>query len=395
MQEGTPARAEPLLSEQMTEIEVVVRRIASHGLRRRDEPKMTSEVPDELWSDVLRMVAKQRITGLASAAEREEALLLTEPQRNELLDRHRSAMAMVLLLEDLLRKVSSAMVSADVPIVVLKGPAVAHAFYPHPSWRSYGDLDLLIGGADWQRACTVLAELGFRRLIPEPRPGFDERFGKGASFENDQALQVDLHRTLALGPFGLWIDADALVESTTRFQMNGMSLRRLDDTHAFIHACIHAALGRQNPLVMPLRDVLQIAWSGRVDWPVLSARIVEWRLIAPVGHAMRTSAFILSVPLPDAANEVAQMPIRAIDRRALAAYTTDRHRRGGPSLAALWAIRGIGSKVAYVRAMLFPDQPFREARGSAARRSRWMVAIRWAGQKMRKGPHAKPREDNR
>lgn len=369
----------------MTEIEVIVRRIASHGLRRRNEPVMALEVPDALWSGVLRSVAKQRISGLASAAAREGALLLTEAQREELLDRHRSAMAMVLLLEDLLRKVSSAMVSEEVPIVVLKGPAIAHAFYPHPSWRSYGDLDLLIARGDWQRACTVLAELGFRRLIPEPRRGFDERFGKGASFENSQALQVDLHRTLALGPFGLWIDPEALLSRSSEFRWGELSLRRLEDTDALIHACIHAALGRQEPLLVPLRDVAQIAWSGNIDWGSMSERTREWRLSAPVAHAMRTTADRLDARLPAETEQLFRIRVPWRERRSLEAYTTDRARRGGAALAALWAIPGIKARAAYIRALLFPEDRFRAARqqGSGGRRSRLMIPLRWAVERIR------------
>jgi putative nucleotidyltransferase-like protein len=231
----------------------------------------------------------------------------------------------------------------------------------------------------------VLAELGFRRLIPEPRRGFDERFGKGASFENDQALQVDLHRTLALGPFGLWIDPEALQNATTEFRADDLSLRRLDDTHALIHACIHAALGRQQPLLVPLRDVAQIAWSGSVDWGAMSERTREWRLAAPVAHAMRTTADTLDAWLPEETEQLLSIRIPWLEGRSLEAYTTDRARRGGAALAALWAIPGIKARAAYIRALLFPEGRFREARqqGSGGRRSRLMIPLRWAVDRIR------------
>ena len=130
-------------------------------------------------------------------------------------------MAMVLVLDHLLVEVSSAMTEAGLPTVVLKGAAVADTFYPDRSWRSFGDLDLLISAADWRRACEVLVRLGFRRIIPEPRPGFDERFGKGASFEDARKLQVDLHRTLAMGPFGLWIDPESPARGHDRVRDQG------------------------------------------------------------------------------------------------------------------------------------------------------------------------------
>jgi hypothetical protein len=354
-------------------------RLAAFGLPGGSSEAV--EIPEPAWPALLRFVIRQRITGLASAGVRAGSLRLAEAQRDELAEHHREAMAMVLLLQHLTLEVSSAMEDAGVPAVVLKGAAIATSFYPDPSWRSYGDLDLLVSVADWSAACHTLTSLGFGRITPEPRPGFDERFGKGASFEDARGLQVDLHRTLALGPFGLWIDTEALLEGTTRFTMRGASLRRLDDTNALIHACVHAALGRERPLLVPLRDVLQIAWSGRADQEVLSARVRDWRLIAPVSYALKTAAETLAAPLPVTLQDLRRIRAGAIERRALQAYTTDRRRRGGMSLSTLWAIPGIRPRAAYVRALLFPDRKFLDARagdGSGSLRSRLMIPMRWA-----------------
>ena len=346
----------------------------------------TLDVPEDAWPTLLTYVVRQRITGLASARVRAGSLRLTEAQKAELTEHHRSAMAMVLLLQHLTVEVSSAMEEAGVPTVVLKGAAIANAFYPDPSWRSYGDLDLLVSASDWRAACDALVTLGFRRVTPEPRPGFDERFGKGASYEDARGLQVDLHRTLALGPFGLWIDTEALLEGTTPFAMGDASLRRLDDTNALIHACVHAALGRERPLLVPLRDVLQIAWSGRVDRGLLAGRIRDWRLVAPVSHALQIAASTLAVPLPDDLRDLLHARTGAIERRALQAYTTARRRRGGTSLSALWAIPGIRLRAAYVRALLIPDKTFLAARaeaGSGSVRSRLRIPMRWALDRIR------------
>ena len=363
-------------------IEVVGKRVASVGLPGAGSDPL--EVPEEDWPRLLAYLARQRITGLAEVEVRAGTLVVTEQQHTELDERHRAAMAMVLLLDHLLGELSSAMAEAGVPTVVLKGPAVASTFYPDRAWRSYGDLDLLVGAADWRGACEVLVRHGFRRIIPEPRPGFDERFGKGASFEDARKLQVDLHRTLAMGPFGLWIDPGALLASTTDFPTRGGPLRQLDDPSTLIHACIHAALGRQHARLVPLRDVLQVAWSDRIDWDVFVDRMADWRLTAPVAHAMRTASATLRISLPEDVAEILRTPVAAIERRALLAYTTDRKRQGGPELAALWAIPGLRSRAAYLRAMLFPDRRFLEAEGrSGTLRRRWMVPVRWAGERFR------------
>jgi Uncharacterised nucleotidyltransferase len=355
------------------------------------------EVPEKLWPHVLRNVAQERITGLAVAATRRGSLKLSEVQRSELMARHRSAMGMVLIVERLIHDLASPMAEEGIPTIVLKGAAVAKEFYPDPSWRAYGDLDLLVPAERWAAMSDLLTRLGFRRLIPEPRRGFDERFGKGASFEDPGGRQVDVHRTLALGPFGMWIEPDALIEGTTTFQLGDRLLRRLDDTNALIHACIHAALGRQHPRLLPLRDVIQIAWLGQADWADVAERTRRWRLTAPVAHAMATASWTLGVQVPGPAERILAMPVTPVEHRALRAYTTDRARRGGPSLASLWAIRGFRPRLAFLRAMLFPDRRFLEARSGSRSftiRDRLVIPIRWASERVRpkRGRHGRSNE---
>ena len=89
---------------------------------------------------------------------------------------------------------------------VLKGHAWAHTVYPDPSWRAFGDVDLLVGTDDSDRAVEVLESTGVRRTLPEVRPGFDRRFGKDATLLSASGREVDLHRLLVAGPYGLWVD---------------------------------------------------------------------------------------------------------------------------------------------------------------------------------------------
>jgi hypothetical protein len=376
----------PSMERSTLPIVEVMRVIAGHGLPGKHRETAVGELPDRVWPHLLRLLSRQRISGIALAAHRDGSLRLTEEQRADLVQSQRAAMGMVLVLEQLLLDASEALAAAGIPTIVLKGAAWATTFYPDPTWRAYGDLDLLVPTSYLVATSRALAELGFTRSLPEPKPGFDERFGKGVSLADSSGRQVDVHRTLALAPFGLWIDTVALVQGTTPFLFRGKSLRRLDDTNAMLHACIHAALGWEEPLVVPLRDVLQIAWSGRVDWELLERRARAWRLVAPVAHALRTASGRLGVPIPEPAEVVMRSPIRWTERRALAAYTTDRRRRGGMSLAALWAIPGLSSRVVYVRALLFPDRRFLEARAAAGTGTvgrRLLVPLRWAWDRLR------------
>jgi hypothetical protein len=270
-----------------------------------------------------------------------------------------------------------------VGFVVLKGPALAHSVYPDPSWRSFADLDLLVRTEDWRRALGVLAELGCTRRLPEPRPGFDERFGKAATHRTPEGEEIDLHRTLVLGPFGLWIRPEELFGRTAAFEVGGRGLPRLDGAGLLLNACVHAALGQRRPFLQTVRDVAQVAAVAEIDWEALGRWARDWRLGAVLRHAFAQASEALGTPWPVGAREaLAREPSRR-EARLLAAYTGRGRDRGGTALATLHAIPGLRSKAAYLRALLLPDRRFVVARsGNGGGRGyvrRWVVALKWAG----------------
>jgi hypothetical protein len=355
------------------------RRIAGYGLSDRDGQEPI-RVPDDAWQVVLAVLRGQGVTGVAVAAWEAGRLQLTEGQGEDLIRRHRDAMLGVLALERRLLTLATAFEQAGIEVTVLKGSAFAHSFYPDPSWRSFGDIDLLVRTQDWRRAGELLRGLGLRRRVPEPRPGYDERFGKAAEHVGEGGLEVDLHRTLVVGPFGLWIDLEELAEHIVPFSLGGRRLRRLDDTAAFAHACIHASLGLWPPRLTPVRDVAQIGRVGRVDWRKLAEWGRRWKLSAVFQHALATAEEYLGAEMPEQAGALRALVPSKMERRALLAYTTDRRTRGGTALATLHAIPGLRAKAAYVRMLLLPNRAFLAARSGGGRpsyRRRWTVALNW------------------
>ena len=353
----------------------LVRRFAAHGLVGEGDD-VPEEVADFDWPIVLDQLAGERLTGIAVAAAQDGRLLLSELQARSLLDRHRESMLVALALERRLLAVVAAFRAEGIDHVVLKGPALAHTFYPDPSWRNFGDLDVLVPTDRWEQVLHLVGDVGFTRDTPEPRPGFDVRFGKAATHTDARGLVLDLHRTLAEAPFGLWMEPDRLFEHTRPFTLGGVELRRLDDATAFLHACVHASLGSRQ-LLLPLRDVGQIAAVGDVDWDLAGRLVDRWRLRAVVRYAAETARSKLGVELPAPALEIARGPVSKAEVRALDAFATDRRDHGGEALAAVWGLPGVRRKAAYVRALAFPERRFLAARGQRSYASRWLIPLRW------------------
>jgi hypothetical protein len=280
-----------------------------------------------------------------------------------------------LRLEQLLVEATSILTTSGVTPYVVKGPALAHLVYPHPSLRLFGDIDLLIRPADWDQTCVTLASAGFRRLYPEPRPGWDRRFTKGTVFLGDEGGEIDLHRTFVAGPYGLRVVLEDLITDPVTFELGGTRFHAMGPEPRFLHACFNAALGDLTPRLVPLRDIAEMLGGRSIDLARVDEMADRWRVRAVVGRAMQLTIDVLGqsdLPLP--ASGANFHPSR-YDRFAMGAYgTTDRYT---PKLAALGllGIRGFSAKVAYLSGLLFPRRSYLQGRHSG-NLSRWRYAAR-------------------
>lgn len=361
-------------------VEAALRHIASFALP--DTSVESIRPKDAGWPALLGAIGRHRLSGLAVAAVERGTLVLEHEQRAELLDRHREAMLCALALERNLFELASAFDGAGVGFVVLKGPAVAHVAYPDPSWRPFGDIDVLVARDDFEAACGILADLGYRRSFVDPRPGFAARFGKGAAHVRADGLEMDLHRLLADGPFGYWVDQDTILRSTTAFELAGRSFARLDDSAIVLHACMHAVLGASNPTLLQLRDIAQLSWREGVGWGVLATWAKRWQLRAVLARALELVERRLGDRvLPAEAHDLHRSLRPSVEEeRTLRACTEERF-RGARALASLRALPGMRAKAGYAGALLFPRREFLEARtgsgGLTGYLNRWRLPLRW------------------
>jgi hypothetical protein len=326
------------------------------------------------WRDFVSTLGRERLSGLALEAVEDGALPMPAEHVPGLIERQRGAMYQVLRLESRLILVTKMFRDAGIDSIVLKGSAVAHSFYPDPSQRLFGDVDVLVRGRDLEDAVAILQALGYRRRFPEPRPGFSRRFGHTVLHVDPEGCEVDLHRTLVGGPFGLRIEPESLFESSVPFILADRHLRRLDDTAAFLHACLHASLGHHPPQLVSLRDVVQIAQRGEVDWERLSDRTRRGGCGAVVSHAITATERTLGVQLPDAGGVFLRSVRPGFVERRLVRSGTE-HRVGGTTVSSVWGVRGFREKAAYAKAVLVPDRRFLQSRGGSYLR-RWLTPLR-------------------
>ena len=356
--------------------------VAGFGLPAGPDPEPMVVAKNE-WQTFVARVWGEKLTGLAIAASHGGALPLSDERAETLLERHRRAMAWCLRVEERLLTLDDRFSDAGIEYAVLKGPTIAHTAYPDPSLRGFGDLDVLVRGRDFKAACSTLRQMGFGRIVPEPRRGFDERFGKAATHRHDgDSMEIDLHRTLVLGPFGLWIKPEVLLDRAVPFGLGDRQIPRLDDTGMLLNVAMHASLGWP-PGLAPLRDVLQVSSAMAVDWAVLRSWAEAWRLSAVLHHAFATAESVLGAKATVDSRIFSDSRHRRSESRALRTYLGERHAVGGTALSTLRAIPGLRDKAAYMEALAFPQQEF--MRGRYSKRSygrRLLTPARWGLQRL-------------
>lgn len=333
--------------------------VAAYGLAGSLTELPSKPLEDRVWRDLLAELRRQRLTGHLVRALADGVFAADDMQVNEAGDAHTRAMADALVLEDMLISTVDHLAARRVEARVLKGPAAAHLDYPDPALRSFGDIDLLVRSADFDRAVSALAAGGYRRRFPEPRPGFDRSFGKGVALWNPAGREVDLHRTLAFGPFGRRIRLNDLWGSGEPLQVGGRELTALAPEVRLLHACYHTVLGDHPPRLVPQRDIAQMLLSDRVDVDTVRKLAAAWQGEAVVAQAIRTtwdSFQIADVVALSAWAQRYQPDAREV--RDLALYTSDQASYAGKSLGALRAIPGIGAKFRYLRALAFPRRSY-------------------------------------
>ncbi len=162
---------------------------------------------------------------------------------------------------------------ADVPVVVLKGMALAGEIYPEAALRPMRDIDWLVHPADESRLRQVLADYGFAPLASGPIPA-DHRHGVGLvrSVEGT-AVHLELHHNLFSG----FMAGDSLTladvgEQVRPFRLGSQEAMTLDHEIMLWHLYRHMIIEPWR--LIRVVDLVTYAekYAEQIDWAQLRQR---------------------------------------------------------------------------------------------------------------------------
>ncbi|MEM7142985.1 MAG: nucleotidyltransferase family protein [Actinomycetota bacterium] len=312
-------------------------------------------------ADALFGAGRHKLIGVFAAAVAEGGVALGPDDIGQLAHAHEGTMRESLLLEEMLLDAIEVLDDAGVDHRVLKGAALAHTVHADPAERSYGDNDILLSSPELDRGVAALIDAGAFRPMPPISATYDRRFAKSVTLRWHGPTELDVHRTLAAGPYGYLIPLDDLTRVTDEFRLAGRSVRTLSVTGHLLHGAIHVALGDVEARLGNVRDLALLAARHDIEMDEVVETAEAWGCAAPVAKGLAATEALGHDRTALERWASTYVPSR-IDERRLAAYA-DRSGRFRRQALASWRVLSWRDRVAFGRALLVPSRANREARG--------------------------------
>ena len=275
---------------------------------------------------------------------------------------------------------------AGLPAIVLKGAALGDTLYGNSALRPMTDLDLLLHEIDVRSAIDLLREHGYRSTGVEVRPGHT------MTYENElvvyspgtPALAVELHWHLLDSPFYQRHLDEAWFWDTSRpaqVAETGALVLGLEAT--VLHLSAHYALHHKAQGMRWIYDIagLVAQFGQEIDWRLLLAKAVEFRLISSVQAVLRQLVEDWSVAIPaDVLQAANRLPVSAEEMLVVQRLQAEQR----PVVQRFWAdlttVPGWRKQLPFLLANLFPSPAYMEDRYDLQSRA-WLplaYPYRWA-----------------
>jgi hypothetical protein len=131
--------------------------------------------------------------------------------------------------------------TANVPALVLKGPALSLQAYGDATARPYGDVDFLVRHDDVYRATQIMIEAGFQANVPPAAVAADKIPGEYFFSRPNSKVIVELHTERTLRYFPNRLSSEELFERQSILDFNGHEVPTLSVEDALVFVCTHGA----------------------------------------------------------------------------------------------------------------------------------------------------------
>ena len=178
----------------------------------------------------------------------------------------------------------------EIPVALFKGPLLAQMAYGEISLRQAGDIDLLIGRQDFDRARSLLESLGyemFPRLTPAQLASHLSNHCEIQFMRDEWFTVVDLHWELAPRSFVFKVKVEEVMSRLQTASLAGTMVETFSDEDLVLYQAMHGAkhLWRRLEWISSLAE--SIRSSPAMNWDTVVERAAQARATRMLGLCLR------------------------------------------------------------------------------------------------------------
>ncbi|MDD8025695.1 MAG: nucleotidyltransferase family protein [Acidobacteriota bacterium] len=176
------------------------------------------------------------------------------------------------------REVLKSLAGHNLPVIALKGLALAESIYGDIALRPMSDMDLLVKKEDLIRAGRILLTLGYKQDLPAWESMLDI-YHHLPPFTNPRGTMIELHWNIVAPDIPIQVDLAGLWERASMIRIDRGEVLALSPEDSLLHLSLHAGYHLPTGLgLLPLCDMAGLIKASAVpiDWPTLAARAARW-----------------------------------------------------------------------------------------------------------------------
>ncbi len=234
----------------------------------------------------------------------ELAQLLGKKMAEDILAMYQTEMLQNLFLEHELQKVLHAFHEAHIPLILLKGSALAYTIYPRPHLRTFHDIDVLIHPQNLARANELFTGMGYA-FYEEFRANTVDNSRTGYNYskkhpESWLEVLVELHTAPHPSEIGTPFDVAMLWEKARSIEIHGETVLTMNPFDHLLYLCWHYRFHGFTRLLW-LYDLVMVVRSigTTIDWDELIQAARRQKLASTLYYCLTWCRSLFQVAIPD------------------------------------------------------------------------------------------------
>lgn len=240
--------------------------------------------------------------------------LVGDKLTNDMLHIFRLEILQNMFLERELEEVLQAFNSASIPLILIKGPVLAHTIYPEAHLRTYHDIDTLIQPCHIDAARKLLTHMGYVFYNEYRADAFDEqRTGYNYSLKQDDIpfpVLIELHTAPHSSEIGALFQRDELWKNAKTITLFGQQVKTMSPNDHLLYLCWHYRFHGFTRLLWLYDLVMMLRTYGdEIDWDALIYSAQHQHMGASLYYCFSWCRDLFGVAIPDSVFATLRPPL--------------------------------------------------------------------------------------